>query len=491
MGSVKSSNRTSGKKTITSALIWKCCERFGVSGAQFVLQIILARILGANLYGVLGIMIVFTQLANVFIQRGFNTALIQNKEVIEEDYSSVLWVSTGIAGIIYVILFFSAPWIAAFYDMPEIVEPLRVLSLMLFPGALNSIQIAKTSRDMDFRKTFYGNVAGIILGGVVGIVIAYNGGGLWALVAQTLLNTLTACIVMRALVKIKFRFAINWKRVKMLFAYGWKLLVSGLLDTLYQDIRSLVIGKKYDSSVLGYYDRGKHFPQFLINAINMTVQAVMLPAMSEKQDEKDKVRALMRNSMVLSAYIIFPMMAGLAAVATPLIELLLTEKWLPCVPYMQVYCFTLAFYPVHSCNLQAINAMGRSDLFLKLEVIKKSYGLVALIIAVVCFDSPLAIALTGTITTLIGCFVNAGPNKKLLGYSYLQQMVDIMPSFFISIVMFFAVWTLQLLPLGNLPLLLIQIVCGVGVYLALSAVFRIKPFMMVLEMIKKRRKKAA
>lgn len=477
------------KNDTVNSFLWKLLERFGVTGAQFVLQIILARILDPAHYGVLSIMIIFTTLANVFIQNGFNTALIQNKDVTEEDYSSVFWVSLGIAGVLYGVIFATAPLIGSFYKMPDLVTPLRVLALMLFPGALNSVQLAKVSREMDFRKVFFSNVAAILVAGCVGIVIAYMGGGLWALVAQSLLNVLVACVVMRFTVRLKLRLVCNLSRIKTLFAFGWKLLVSGLLDTLYADLRSLVIGKKYDSSTLGYYNRGKQFPQLIINAINSSVQSVMLPAMSAEQDDKGKVKAMMRNSITVSAYVIFPMMAGLAGVATPLVKLLLTDKWLPCVPYLQIYCFTFAFYPVHSCNLQAMNAMGRSDLFLKLEIIKKSYGLAALVIAVLFFDSPVAIAMTGVITTVLSCFVNAAPNKKLIGYSYFEQMKDVLPSLVASLVMLAGVLAVGLLPLNPFLTILLQVAVGVAIYVAISAITRMTPFMVLLDMIKKILKK--
>ena len=470
-------------KKISTALLWKLLERFGVQGAQFILQIILARILDPEHYGVLSLMVIFTTLANVFIQNGFNTALIRAKEIREDDYSSVFWVTLGISGILYGIIFFTAPLIAVFYEMPSIVLPLRILALMLLPGALNSVQLAKVSREMNFRKVFISNVAGILIAGITGIVIALQGGGLWALVVQTLLNVVVVCIVMLFTSHLKLRFVIRWKRIGILFRFGWKMLVSGLIDTLYQDLRSLVIGKKYDSDTLGYYNRGKQFPQFIINAINSSVQSVMLPAMASEQDDKAKVKALMRNSITLSSYIIFPMMAGLAGVAAPMVSLLLTDKWLPCVPYLQIYCFTLAFYPIHTCNLQAINAMGRSDIFLVLEIIKKSIGIAALVIAVFCFDSPIAIAATGVVTGLISCFVNAYPNKKLVGYSYFEQMRDILPSFLLSVVMLGCVLAVQLLSLNNVLTLLVQIVVGILVYVALSALLHLKPFRTLLQML--------
>ena len=466
------------------ALFWKMLERFGVSSVQFILQIILARLLDPEHYGVLSIMVIFTSLANVFIQNGFNTALIQNKDVKEEDFSSILWVSLGIAGLLYITIFLGAPLIGVFYKMPDIVTPLRVLALMLFPGALNSIQLAKVSREMDFKKVFYSNIGGVLFSGIVGIIIAYMGGGLWALVVQTLLNVFAACAVMYFTVKFKIYFVCNIKRVKILFSYGWKLLLSSLLGTLYQDLRSLVIGKKYDSGTLGYYNRGKQFPQFIVNAINGAVQSVMLPAMAAEQDDKNRVKLMMGTSITLSAFIIFPIMAGLAAVAHPLVELLLTDKWLLCVPYMQIYCFSFAFYPVHSCNLQAINAIGRSDIYLKLEVIKKIYGIVILAFAVFCFESPLAIAGTGLVTTWIGWFVNAFPNKKLINYSYKEQVNDLVPSFLMSGVMFGVVLLVGKVNAGSFIILVLQIIVGVGIYFLMSVVVKPAPYRLLLQQIR-------
>lgn len=469
-----------------NAMFWKLLERFGVQGVQFVLQIILARLLTPEHYGVLSIMLIFTSLANVFIQSGFNTALIQNKDVSEEDYSSVFWVTLGISGILYCVMYFTAPLIAAFYDMPDIVTPFRVLSLMLFPGALNSIQLAKVSREMNFKKVFTSNVGGVLVSGIVGIVLAYKGAGIWALVFQTLLNIACACLVMLFTVKWKPRFVCNIARIKVLFAFGWKLLVSGLLDTLHQDLSSLVIGKKYSSDTLGFYNRGKQFPQFIISAVNGSVQSVLLPAMSERQEHKGQVKQMMRTAVMVSSYLVFPMMAGLAGVARPLVKLLLTDKWLDCVPYLQIFCFSFAFYPIHTSNLQAINAMGRSDIFLRLEVIKKVMALAVLSIGVFCFDSPVAIAITGVVMGLISCFINASPNKKLIDYSYLEQIKDIAPSFLGALLMFVGVWAVELLQMGTIITLVLQVLMGVVLYIAFSAIFKLKPFIMLLGMLKKK-----
>ncbi|QUN12891.1 lipopolysaccharide biosynthesis protein [Clostridium sp. C1] len=471
-------------KTLFS-LFWKFAERFGVSGIQFILQIILARLLMPADYGILSIMIIFTNLANVFIQNGFNTALIQKKDTSNEDYSSVFWLTFTISIFIYIFLFFSAPFIADFYNMEKIIFPFRIISLMVIPGALNSIQIAIISKKMDFKKIFTSNLFSILFSGIIGIFLAYKGLGIWALVFQTLSNVFIACIVMWFTVKWRPLFVFEIHRVKKLFTYGWKLLTSSLLDTLYQELSSLVIGKKYDSSTLGFYNRGKQFPQFLINAINGSVQSVMLPAMSTIQDNKLQVKAMMRRSIILSSYIIFPMMVGLAVVADPLVKLLLTEKWSFCVPYMQIFCFTYAFYPVHSCNLQTINAIGRSDIFLKLEIIKKTIGIISLIIAVFCFDSPIAIAMTGIFTTFTSCFINAYPNKILINYSYIEQMKDILPNFIIACLMGIVVYPIIFLKFNIILTIVLQIILGVIVYIIISLVLKIESFSYILTLLKK------
>lgn len=469
---------------LLNGLLWKFMERFGVQGVQFILQIILARLLSPEHYGVLSIMVIFTTLANVFIQNGFNTALMQDKDVTEEDYSSVFWVTLLVATILYGVLFISAPIIGQFYNMPSIVLPFRVIALMLFPGVINSIQLAKTSRELDFKKVFYGNIGGILVSGIVGIVMAYLGAGIWALVFQTVLNVTISTFVMWFMVHWRPMLHCDFKRVSKLFSFGWKLLVSSLIDTLYQDLSSLIIGKKYSSGTLGYYNRGKQFPQFVITAISSTVQSVMLPAMAEKQDEKSNVKHLMRNSIIMSSYLVFPMMAGLAGVAQTLISLLLTDAWLPCVPYMQIFCVSMAFNPVHACNLQAINAMGRSDIFLKLEVLKKGIGITALIIAVVMFESPIAIAMTGVFTMFTSCFINAYPNKKLIDYSYFEQIKDYLPALLSSIVMFLVVFGAGQIECTMILKLLLQVLVGILVYVVLSAIFRLQGFKMLVGVLK-------
>jgi teichuronic acid exporter len=469
--------------TIRTSLIYKYLERCGYQGIAFVVQIILARLLEPSDYGILALLTIFIAISQVFVQSGLNTALIQRKDVDDADYSSVFWVSAGIAVILYGVLFLAAPAIAAFYKMPQLSQVLRVLALILIPGAFNSIQNAKIARDMQFKKLMYSSLGAVVVSGATGVILACAGFGVWALVGQQLANQMAICIIMRFAVKWRLKLIIKWNRVKVLFSFGWKLLCSSLLETVYQNLRSLVIGKKYDSGTLALYNRGQQFPQLVVDNINGSIQSVMLPALSEEQDNTSRMKAMMRRSVITSSFIIFPMMAGLAAVAEPLVKLLLTDKWLPCVPYLQAYCFIFAFYPIHTANLQALNAQGRSDKFLQLEIIKKILGIGVLGITVFCFDSPLAIAYGGAATTLIGCFINAWPNKKLLNYSYFEQMKDILPSMMLSLVMGAAIYAVLLFNLSSYLTLMIQAIAGTAIYIALAFLFKLECFIYLKNMM--------
>lgn len=470
--------------SIASGISWKVMERFSVQVIRFVLQIILARILDPEHYGFLALMTVFTNLANVFIQKGFSASLMQDKDVTEEDYSSVFWVTLGITILTYGLIWLAAPLISLIYSQPEITKPLRYLALLLFPGALNSVMQSKAGREMNFRVVCLTNVAGVLVAGAVSIVMAYMGYGMWALVVQSVLSTAVTCVLLRMASTWKIRWVYNWNRVRKLFAFGWKLLMSELLDTLYQELNSLVLGARFNSEILGFFNRGKQFPQFVVLSATSTVQSVMLPAMSREQDDLAKVKQMMRDTVSLSAYVVFPIMAGLAGVAAPLVEVVLGEKWLPCVPYMQIYCLALAFLPVYAGCLQGINAVGRSDLFLKLSVIKTGFSLMALLAAVLLFDSPIIIAKVTVLTSLVGCVINAVPCRNLIGYGYRQQLADVIPAAVLSLLMLGVVTLVGMLDLPAYKLMLLQVVAGMAVYAALSVLLRPRPFRQLMRTLK-------
>lgn len=462
------------KSNILASLFWKLMERGGTQGIQFIVSIILARLLSPEEYGIIAIVMVFILLANVFVESGFNTALIQKKDADEVDFSSVLYLSLGVATILYGIIFISAPFIASFYDQPILVKVLRVLSITLFIGAFNSIQNAFVARNMLFKKLFASSLGAVTISGIVGVIAAYSGLGVWALVLQQLTSQLAVALILWFTVKWRPHLTFSITRVKSLFSYGSKLLASGLLDTLYRNLITLIIGRMYTPSMLGYYNRGQQFPQLIVSNINGSIQSVMLPALSAHQDDRKRVKEMMRRAIVSSSFLIFPMMVGMAVVAEPLVKIVLTDKWLPAVPFLQIACFTFALWPIHTANLQAINAMGRSDIFLKLEIIKKIMGLIVLGVSLPF--GVYAIAIGGIFSGLIGTFINAYPNKELLNYSYKEQWLDIMPSLLISLIMGGVVYLFNYLSISAWQILILQIVSGGIIYILLAKIFKIESF---------------
>ncbi|WP_392461544.1 lipopolysaccharide biosynthesis protein [Streptococcus parasuis] len=470
------------KSNILSSLFWKLMERGGTQGIQFIVQIVLARLLSPEEYGIIAIVMVFILLANVFVESGFNTALIQKKDADEVDFSSVLYLSLGVATILYGIIFITAPFIASFYDQPILVKVLRVLSITLFIGAFNSIQNAFVARNMLFKKLFASSLGAVTISGIVGVIAAYSGLGVWALVLQQLTSQLAVALILWFTVKWRPHLLFSFGRVKSLFSYGSKLLASGLLDTLYRNLTTLIIGRMYTPSMLGYYNRGQQFPQLIVSNINGSIQSVMLPALSAHQDDRKRVKEMMRRTVVSSSFLIFPMMVGMAVVAEPLVKIVLTEKWLPAVPFLQMACFTFVLWPIHTANLQAINAMGRSDIFLKLEIIKKIMGLIVLGVSLPF--GVYSIALGGIFSGLIGTFINAYPNKELLNYSYKEQWLDIMPSLLISLIMGGIVYLFNFLSFPAWQVLILQIVSGGIIYILLAKIFKIESLTYLVETMK-------
>jgi teichuronic acid exporter len=475
-------NREIKKAQVLSSLLWKLMERGGTQGIQFIVQIVLARLLLPEDYGIIALVLVFIAIANVFVQSGLNTSLIQKKEADEIDFSSVFYVSLLIAGLFYIILFLTVPFIAEFYNKQQLIPVLRVLAVTLFFGAFNSIQNAIIARNMQFKKLFFSSTGAILISGIVGIYMACAGYGVWALVGQQIINQLSISLILWFTVKWRPRLIFSHRRVKELFSFGWKLLVSSLIYTIYIDLRSLVIGKMFEAEILGLYNRGQQFPAVLVSNIDGSIQSVMFPVLASQQDSRPRVKDMMRRAIVTSSFVTFPMMVGLAVTAEPLVKLLLTDKWLPCVPFLQIFCASHALMPIHTANLQAINALGRSDIFLKLEIIKIIVGLSVLGITV--FYGVYAIALGAVLSGIISTFINAYPNKKLLGYSYKDQCNDIMPSLLLSLVMGVVVYNFKLLGLSALITLIIQVCGGVILYVGLAWIFKLECFSYLLNTLK-------
>ena len=472
----------SGKKKVLSGMFWKFGERFSAQFVTLVVSVVLARLLDPDHYGTVSIMLVFINIANVFVTESFSTALIQKKDADKVDFSTIFYFNIVFSVFLYGIIFVIAPWVEAFYNMPNLCSAMRILSLKLPISAIYSVQQAYVSKHMLFKKFFFATIIGTVVSAVVGIVMAYNGFGVYALVGQYLTNSLIGTATLWIAVRWRPIWAFSFRSFKDLFQYGWKILVSALIRTVYEDIYSLVIGKKYTSEDLAFYTKGKQYPQLIINNINTTITSVMFPALSKHQDNKDMVRSMMRRSIKTSSYILCPMMIGMAVVAKPLVSVVLTDKWLPCVPFLQLSCMALLLRPIQGANLQAIKAVGRSDLVLKLEIIKRVVGIIILIITMQF--GVLAIALGSVATAMVASALNAMPNKKLFGYTYSQQLLDLFPNLLISVVMGVIVHCVSYINLSAVWMLVVQVAVGGIAYVGLSIITRNDNFRYVLSTLK-------
>lgn len=476
---------------VITNFFWRFLERCGAQGVTFIVSIVLARLLDPTVYGTVALVTIFTTIMQVFVDSGMGNALIQKKDADDLDFSSVFYFNMAMCSVLYLIMFFAAPLIASFYRMPELTAIVRVLSFVVVISGVKNVQQAYVSRHLMFKRFFFSTLGGTIGAAVIGIAMAYLGFGVWALVAQMLFNAVVDTTILWITVKWRPKKMFSFQRLKSLFSYGWKLLASSLIDTVYNDLRQLIIGKKYSSGDLAYYNQGKKFPQLIVTNINTSIDSVLLPTMSKAQDDMAAVRSMTRRAIKTSTFLMMPAMIGLAVCAEPLVQLILTEKWLPCVLFLRIFCITYAFYPIHTANLNAIKAMGRSDLFLKLEIIKKTVGIIAILITM--WISVQAMAYSFLVTTILNQIINSWPNKKLLNYSYLEQVKDMMPQILLSLGMGAAIYAVSFLHLSASLTLLIQIPLGVLVYWSGSKIFHVESYTYIIEMVKnfKKRKKKA
>lgn len=482
-----SQNDTLRNRTVSS-LIWKLFEQSASSVVSLIVQIVMARLLAPDEFGMLAIMLVFVNVGNVIVQSGLNTAIIQGPNVTERDYSTVFWMSLVVSLVLYLAVWGASPAIADYYSMADIVWPLRVLVLILIINAFNSIQEAIVARSLEFNKTARATVTASVTSGTMGIVAALLGAGLWALVIQQLLFQLVKSIVLAFQISWKPRLVFEPERAVVLFRFSWKLLVSGLIEQGYQSLSDLMIGKVFDSTNLGYVSQGKKYPQALGLMLDGAIQPVMLSAVARVQDDGEKVKRLARRALKTSTFLIAPAMTLFAFVAEPVVSLLLGERWLPCVPYLRMYCFVYALLPVHTTNLQVLNGVGRSDLYLRLEVIKKIIGIATLCFTVFVLRDLTAIVAGYVVTGIICTFVNAHPNKRVIGYSYLEQIRDILPAFALAIVAGALTYPIGFLGLPLLVTIILQSVSMAVVYLLLAKLFKVEEMAYLLGMVSKFRK---
>lgn len=464
--------------------IWSSLERFSVQGIQFVVMIIMARILTPDDYGLVGMLAIFIAISQSLIDSGFSQALIRKQDRSELDNSTVFYFNIGVGVFLYFVLFFCAPLIARFYNEPLLTPITRVIGLSIIFNSLAVVQRALLTINLDFKTQAKASMVGALLSGAIGIYMAYNGYGVWAIVYQQILNLAIVTVMLWLLSKWKPIWAYSWNSFKELFGFGSKLLASGLLDTIYRNIYLIIIGKIFKASDLGYYTRAHQFSDFASSNMTGIFQRVTYPVLCTIQNDDVRLRDVYRRMLRVSGFVFFPLLLGPAALAKPLIISFLTEKWLFSASLLVPLCFSGMWYPIHSINLNLLQVKGRSDLFLKLEIIKKIMGVVVL-----CATVPLgliAMCWGGVLTSIISLIINTHYTGKLISLGFIAQMKDLVPSLLLSLTMGAIVYfTIEHLPLTPSILLLIGVIEGVFCYTILAKILNFKEFNELYNLIRK------
>ncbi len=443
------------KDKTVKGVFWSAVDRFSAQGIQFVFSILIARLLVPEDYGVIAMLNIFLAVSQTFIDSGFGTALIRKIDRTETDFSTVFYFNIAVAVFFYLGLFFAAPAIANFYNTPLLVPVTRVTAINLVIGSLSGIHNAKLSIAIDFKSRAKISIVSAVLTGAVGLWMAYSGYGVWALVVQTVFAGIIRTIMLWIIVKWYPKLVFSWQSFKEMFSFGSKLLASGLLDTIYNNIYPLVIGKIFSPSTLGLYAKAKSLADFPSANITGVLQNVTFPVLSSIQNEEDRLADAYKRFLRISAFVIFPLMLGLSSVADPFIRLALTDKWEGAIYLLQIICFALMWYPIHAINLNILSVKGRSDYFLKLEIIKKVQG-----VFILCITVPMGIVAMcygQVISSMISLIWNTHYTKKLIGYGFLAQIKDLLPIFIHSLIM----WGLVLLIVHFMPTLWLKFIMGI------------------------------
>ena len=477
-------DRNNLKMNAIGGAIWKFAERICAQLVSLVVSVVLARILVPEDYSVVSIVGIFFSFCNILISGGFNTALIQKKDADALDYSTVLCITLAVSTVMYGVMFFCAPYIARLYDKRLLIPVIRVMALTFFINAVKSVLAAYTSSHLQFKKFFLSTIGGTAISAVVGIVMAMEGFGPWALVAQQMTNSVIDTVILFITTHFRLSLRVSWQRLKSLFSYGWKIFVASIISVVYDECCPLIVGIKYSGADLAYYNKGKNFPSLINSSITSTISSVLFPVIARVQDDGDAVLGVTRRYIKTASDVIFPVMIGFLAVAETFVLFLLTDKWIAIVPYIQIFCLSYMLDIVQVGNLQAIRAMGRSDVILILEVLKKSVYFAIIAAFVLLSDSPQLLAVSAVICTLVATGINTFPNRKLIGYKYRYQLMDLLPNLLLAAAMGAVVLLVGKLPLPSGLLMLLQIVVGGGVYVLLSAITRNESFLYVLNLVK-------
>lgn len=472
------------KQVATKGVLWSSIERFSVQGIQFVIMIIMARLLTPEDYGLVGMLTIFLAVSQSLIDSGFSQALIRKQNRTEVDNSTVFYFNIAVGLALYLLFYISAPWVADFYGLPELSLVMRVVCLGIIFNSLAVVQRALLTVRIDFKTQAKASLIAAVISGMTGIILAYTGFGVWALVCQQLVNLGISTLLLWIFSKWKPMRTYSWKSFRELFSFGSKLLASGLLDTTYNNIYPIVIGKVFSAGDLGHYTRAQQFSVFPSSNITGILQRVTYPVLCSIQNDIDRLRGVYRKFLKLSAYVVFPLMTGLAAVSFPFIRIVLGEKWIFCAALLQIICFSMMWYPIHAINLNLLQVQGRSDLFLRLEIIKKAIG-----VSILCLTIPLglkAMCFGGVVSSLLCLVINTFYTGKLIQVGFIMQMRDLFPTLVVSLLMFVLVLSLQWMTENLYAQLLGGIILGSGFYLAVTRILRFQELQELFSLFSKR-----
>lgn len=472
------------KSKTVKGVVWSSIERFSTQGVQFLIMIIMARLLTPKDYGLIGMLAIFLAVAQSLIDSGFSQALIRKQNRTDVDNSTVFYFNIIVSCSLYLILFISAPFVADFYNQSELTSVMRVVCLGVILNSLAVVQRALLTVRIDFKTQAKASLSAAVISGCIGIVLAYSGFGVWALVVQQLLNLSVNTLLLWIFSKWRPIAVFSWDSFHELFAFGSKMLASGLLDTLYRNIYPIVIGKLFSASSLGHYTRAQQFSEFPSSNITGIIQRVTYPVLCGIQDDMERLTNVYRKFLKLSAFIIFPLMIGLSAVALPFVDIILGVQWSFCGQLLQIICFAMMWYPIHSINLNLLQVKGRSDLFLRLEIIKKILG-----ITVLCITAPfgLIVMCYGQIfNSIVALAINTYYTGKLINVGFIRQMKDLFPTILLSLTMFGTILLVNGLIESNMYRLIIGIMVGIVVYVSGSYIFKFKELQTLFSLIRRK-----
>jgi len=466
-----------------NAFLWSFIEKAGLQGIQFVITIVLARLLLPEQYGLVGMLAIFIAVAQSFLDSGFGSALIQKQNANRVDECSIFYFNIFVGMIAAGFLYLIAPVISSFYKEPLLSPLTRVLSLNIVINSFSLIQTTLLTKQLDFKTQAKISIYTVLLSGPVGIALAYNGYGVWSLVCQQICGNLTRTGLLWFFCSWRPSLLFNFSALRQMFAYGSRLLASGLLDKVFENIYSVIIGKLFSAGNLGYYTRSLSLQQLPASVLTDLVGRVTFPLFAGMQSDVDQLKSAFRKALITLAYINFPIFFGLAAVAKPLVQVLLTEKWLPCVPFLQLLSAVGFMYPLHAIHLNLLKAKGRSDLFFRLEVLKKI--LISALIVITWRYGILAMIMGQVVFSISAYYMNSYYTAKLINYTLGEQLKDLWPLFVLSAVMALMVVLVEKLSISsNIYLLASQILIGIGVFLALSSIFKPAAYVMLVQIIK-------